>query len=164
MDGHKILLIREKGELRALSALCTHYGAPLIKGAYDGGGSIRCPWHGACFNTKTGDIEDFPVLDSLACHKVEKGSCQIVVKADKRELVNGRRLQMPVEVFENSNVRVVVVGGGAAGHTAVETLRQEGYAGAITLVTKEQHLPYDRPKLSKKLAVKAEQISLRKAE
>ena len=83
--------------------------------------------------------------------------------ANKRELVNGRRLQMPVEVFENYNVRVVVVGGGAAGHTAVETLRQEGYVGAITLVTREQHLPCDRPKLSKNLAVKAEQISLRKA-
>jgi len=163
MDGYKILLIREKGELRALSALCTHYGAPLIKGAYDGGGRIRCPWHGACFNTKTGDIEDFPGLDSLACHKVEERNGQIVVMADKRELVNGRRLQMPVEVLENADVRVVVVGGGAAGHTAVETLRQEGYAGAITLVTREQHLPYDRPKLSKNLAVKAEQISLRKA-
>lgn len=164
MDGYKILLIRDKGELRALSAKCTHYGAPLIKGAYDGaGGTIRCPWHGACFNAKTGDIEDFPGLDSLACHKVEEMNGQIVVQADKRELVSGRRLQVPVEVLANPDVRVVVIGGGAAGHSAVETLRQEGYAGAITLVTKEQHLPYDRPKLSKNLGVKAEQIYLRKA-
>ena len=37
--------------------------------------------------------------------------------------------------------RVVLVGGGAAGNTAVETLRKEKYTGAITLVTKEQHLP-----------------------
>ena len=59
---------------------------------------------------------------------------------------------------------VVVLGGGAAGHTAMETIRQEGYVGAITLVTKKQNLPYDSPKLSKKLAVKAEQISLRIAE
>jgi len=162
MDGYKILLIRDKGELRALSAKCTHYGAPLIKGSYDGG-TIRCPWHGACFDSKTGDIEDFPGLDSLACHKVEEVNGQIVVQADKRELVSGRRLQVPVEVLENPDVRVVVVGGGAAGHTAVETLRQEGYAGAITLVTKEQHLPYDRPKLSKNLGVKAEEIYLRKA-
>ena len=42
--------------------------------------------------------------------------------------------------------------------------RQESYAGAITLLTKEQHLPYDWPKLSKNLAVKAEQISLSKTE
>lgn len=28
-------------------------------------GRVRCPWHGACFNIGTGDIEDFPGLDSL---------------------------------------------------------------------------------------------------
>ena len=42
----------------------------------------------------------------------EERNCQIVVMADKWELVNGRRLQMPVEVLENADVRVVVVGGG----------------------------------------------------
>ena len=60
MDGNKVLLLREQGEVRALGAHCTHYGAPLVRGAYDGGGTVRCPWHGACFNTVTGDIEDFP--------------------------------------------------------------------------------------------------------
>ena len=43
---------------------------------------------------------------------MEERNCQIVVMADKWELVNGRRLQMPVEVLENADVRVVVVGGG----------------------------------------------------
>ena len=56
----QVLLLRERGEVRALGAHCTHYGAPLIRGAYDGGGTVRCPWHGACFNSETGDIEDFP--------------------------------------------------------------------------------------------------------
>lgn len=34
------------------------------------GNRVRCPWHGACFNTKTGDIEEFPGLDSLPTYKV----------------------------------------------------------------------------------------------
>jgi len=44
-----------------------------------------------------------------------------------------------------------VVGGSLAGLRACETLRTEGYQGAITLVGAEAHLPYDRPPLSKKL-------------
>lgn len=34
------------------------------------GGRVRCPWHGACFNVKTGDIEDFPGLDSIPVFEV----------------------------------------------------------------------------------------------
>ncbi len=46
---------------------------------------------------------------------------------------------------------VVVVGASLAGWRAVETLRNEGFAGAITLVGEEPHLPYDRPPLSKQV-------------
>jgi 3-phenylpropionate/trans-cinnamate dioxygenase ferredoxin reductase component len=46
---------------------------------------------------------------------------------------------------------VVVVGAGAAGLTAVETLRGAGFSGRIDLVGAEPHLPYDRPPLSKQV-------------
>ena len=46
---------------------------------------------------------------------------------------------------------VLVVGGGAAGLAAVETLRSEGYAGSLTMVCDEPELPYDRPPLSKQV-------------
>lgn len=34
-------------------------------------GRVRCPWHGACFSVSSGDLEDFPGLDSL--HKFQVG-------------------------------------------------------------------------------------------
>ena len=42
--------------------------------------------------------------------------------------------------------------------------RSEGYKGKVTLISAENHLPYDRPKLSKKLDIKAAEMCLRPAE
>jgi NADPH-dependent 2,4-dienoyl-CoA reductase/sulfur reductase-like enzyme len=47
--------------------------------------------------------------------------------------------------------RIVVVGFSAAGFTAAETLRRSGFAGTLTVIGEETHLPYDRPPLSKEI-------------
>jgi 3-phenylpropionate/trans-cinnamate dioxygenase ferredoxin reductase component len=59
---------------------------------------------------------------------------------------------------------VVVVGASAAGLTAVEALRREGFDGRLTLVGDERQLPYDRPPLSKQVLAgswEPERVSLR---
>lgn len=45
--------------------------------------------------------------------------------------------------------RIVVAGAGQAAAQAVQSLRQGGYAGALTIVGDETALPYQRPPLSK---------------
>lgn len=50
---------------------------------------------------------------------------------------------------------------GPSSVTCAETLRQEGFKGRIVIATKENVLPYDRPKLSKALHLTAEEIQLR---
>ncbi len=60
---------------------------------------------------------------------------------------------------------IAIVGASLAGLRAAETLRHEGYDGRLTLVGSEEHLPYDRPPLSKELLAgewEPEQTALRR--
>lgn len=160
-EDNKILLIKENGQFSAIGDKCSHYGAPLQNGAL-GNGVVRCPWHGACFNTKTGDIEDFPGLDSIPCYKVKvKANGEIRVKAKRSELEKNKRIKIMVPRCENDERTYVVVGGGPSGGIAVETLRQEGFTGRIVFICKENALPYDRVKVSKALDMTAEKLQFR---
>ncbi|WBQ02127.1 NAD(P)/FAD-dependent oxidoreductase [Kribbella sp. CA-293567] len=47
--------------------------------------------------------------------------------------------------------RILVVGASAAGLTAAEALRREGFTEELTIVGDEPHAPYDRPPLSKQI-------------
>ncbi|MGY3567710.1 NAD(P)/FAD-dependent oxidoreductase [Sinomonas sp. RB5] len=44
---------------------------------------------------------------------------------------------------------VVIIGGGHAGIQVADSLRSEGFQGPITIFSDEEHLPYQRPPLSK---------------
>lgn len=146
-DDSKILLVKQNGQLSAIGNKCSHYGALLSTGAL-GAGRVRCPWHGACFNTSTGDIEDFPGLDSIPAYEVqvlEHG--QVRVRARRSDLLANKRIPDMVRRDPNDTRCIVVIGGGPSGGVCVETLRQRGFAGRIVLVCKEDYLPYDRVKV-----------------
>ena len=60
---------------------------------------------------------------------------------------------------------VVIVGGGLAAARTAEQLRRSDYAGPITIVSDEDHLPYDRPPLSKEvLRAETDDVTLKPAE
>jgi 3-phenylpropionate/trans-cinnamate dioxygenase ferredoxin reductase subunit len=67
-----------------------------------------------------------------------------------------RRDMSGVIMSVDSIERVVIVGGGLAAAKTAEALRAEGYAGSIVLFGAENHVPYDRPPLSKEF-LKGEQ-------
>ncbi|XP_041097183.1 apoptosis inducing factor mitochondria associated 4 isoform X2 [Polyodon spathula] len=160
VGNHKVLLVRSEGGYSAVGSLCTHYGASLSKGALSGS-RVRCPWHGACFNIKTGDIEEYPGLDGLPCHKVKIENSKVFVSINKKDLEKTRRVkEMGCRVAGDSST-VLIIGGGPAALVCAETLRQGSYGGRIIMATKEELPPYDRTKLSKAMNVKADGILLR---
>uniref|UniRef100_A0A1A9Z0D9 Rieske domain-containing protein n=1 Tax=Glossina pallidipes TaxID=7398 RepID=A0A1A9Z0D9_GLOPL len=164
IDSKKVLLIKQKGQLHAVGSKCPHYGAPLESGVLSDG-RIRCPWHGACFDIKTGDIENFPGLDSLLCYKVEiSKSGQVGIMTRLKDVGLAKRVKDMVKRDLNDPSTFVVVGGGPAGGICVETLRQQGYAGRLVLISKEAYLPYDRVQISKTTDVKIEALQYRQQE
>ena len=136
------LLVRRGADLLVIGATCTHYGGPLAEGLILGD-TVRCPWHHACFSLRTGAALRPPALSGLPCWRVEQRDGMAFVREE---------LQPPAAPSLSAAGRptsIVIVGGGAAGHAAAETLRQEGYAGAITLLSADASPPCDRPNLSK---------------
>jgi len=72
-------------------------------------------------------------------------------------------------VYEHivGNHGVLIVGGGLAAVRTAEQLRAAGYEGPLTVVGDEDHLPYDRPPLSKEVLSAAkdpEEVILKPAE
>ncbi len=146
LTGHvgneAVLLVRSGSELVAIGATCTHYGGPLAKGLV-GNGTIRCPWHHACFDLHTGEPLRAPALNPLPRWRVEVRDGVAFVRERLAR-------QAPAELQSNAlPPSIVIVGGGAAGNAAAETLRREGYAGPITMLSADSALPCDRPNLSK---------------
>ena len=153
LQGHvgseAVLLVRQGDRVSAVGAYCTHYGAPLVDGIVDGD-TVHCPWHHACFSARTGDATCPPALRPLSRWTVHRALD--LVRVGKRippadpelqgERPKGGKPRNPLE-------RIVIVGGGAAGSAAAETLRREGYDRDIVIVERDTDAPYDRPNLSK---------------
>jgi 3-phenylpropionate/trans-cinnamate dioxygenase ferredoxin reductase subunit len=135
-----VLVIRSGGRFFAVRAQCTHYRGPLADGILVGG-TIRCPLHHACFDLATGDALRAPALDPLPCWRVEQQGATIFVR---------EQLPQPTPRTQTSQpASIVIVGGGAAGLAAADTLRREGYVGSIGIVSADADPPVDRPNLSK---------------
>uniref|UniRef100_A0A8C7QMU4 Rieske domain-containing protein n=1 Tax=Oncorhynchus mykiss TaxID=8022 RepID=A0A8C7QMU4_ONCMY len=137
---HNVLLVRSEGIYSAIGNQCTHYGAPLSKGVLSGH-RVRCPWHGACFNIQTGDLEEYPGMDCLPCHTVKVENNKVYVSVNKKVIITFKYLCVMVCSLS--------VSAGSASLVCAETLRQENFGGRIIMVTRDNLLPYDKTRLSK---------------
>ena len=149
LAGHvgdkSVLLVRQKSQWLAIGAVCTHYSGPLAEGLVVGD-TIRCPWHHACFSLKTGAALRPPALHDVACWRVEERAGKVYVT---EEIKPGGPALVRGTAGGTQPASVVIVGAGAAGDAAAETLRREGYRGKLTLYDPDPDAPYDRPNLSK---------------
>ena len=144
VGGDEVLLVRRGREMFAIGAHCTHYHGPLVDGLVVGD-TVRCPWHHACFDLRTGEALRAPALSPVACWSVEQRDGKIFVR-EKRAQPKPKPRGRPAGAAPE---KIVIVGGGAAGFAAAEMLRREQYQGSIVMLSNDDAAPVDRPNLSK---------------
>ena len=144
-DGEAVMLTRCDGAIVGVGARCPHYGGPLNEGLIVGD-TVRCPWHHAAFSLRTGAMLRPPALGDLPCWSVEERG-ELVVVTGKR--TSDSAASDATRQHPGAPDSIVILGGGAAGAFAANTLRREGYDGAVTIIEAGPSGPYDRPNLSK---------------
>jgi NADPH-dependent 2,4-dienoyl-CoA reductase/sulfur reductase-like enzyme/nitrite reductase/ring-hydroxylating ferredoxin subunit len=140
----QVLLVRRGSEVFAVGGLCSHYHGPLVDGLVVDD-TVRCPWHHACFDLRTGEALRAPALSPISSWSVEQRNGQIIVRQKRTQ----SRLDSGSQISGNPPQKIVIVGGGAAGFAAAQRLRHEKYEGGIVILSNDDAPPVDRPNLSK---------------
>ena len=147
VGDQNVLLVRSGSEIFAIEAECNHYHGPLAEGLVVGH-SIRCPWHHACFDLRTGEATRAPALNPLTVWQVEQEGGHIFVRG-KREQPKPSNKASASKAAAGAPDKIVIVGGGAAGFAVADMLRRQEFKGSIVMLSDDAAAPVDRPNLSK---------------
>lgn len=150
VGDYDVLLVNVAGEVYAVENKCSHYGLPLDKGALCEH-RIRCPFHHACFDVRTGAQLEAPGMDGLPRFAVAVQDGQISVSEEpvKRNGPEALKTHASASGGDRDHYTYAVVGGGTAAAYAVEAIRARDTEGSIVMLSREELPPYDRTKVSK---------------
>lgn len=141
IGGSDAVLVRDGDAFHAVGARCTHLGAPMAEGLLVDG-ELRCPWHHACFDARTGRAAKAPAFDPLPVWPVAVGDGRVWV-------TQAEPLAPPRPAVSLAEGPFVIVGGGAAGYAAAVALKQGAPRARCIVLSEDGHPPYDRTLLTK---------------
>lgn len=79
LEGERIALFNVNGTFYAIGDTCTHSGGPLSEGDLDGD-VVTCPWHGAQFDVKTGEVLGPPADEPVTNYRVKVEGSDILIQ------------------------------------------------------------------------------------
>jgi len=69
VEGKSIALFKLGDEFFAIDDTCPHKGGSLSDGNIEGD-EVECPWHGACFNIRSGKVTLDPADEDVSTYNV----------------------------------------------------------------------------------------------
>jgi nitrite reductase/ring-hydroxylating ferredoxin subunit len=78
--GRKVLLCRVEGSLYALENRCSHALVELSQGWIDGY-AIECPFHGARFDVRSGDVLSPPAREPIEAFDVVESDAGVEIRS-----------------------------------------------------------------------------------
>ena len=79
VKGKPIALVNVDGKFFAVDNTCTHRGGPLAEGEISGH-EVTCPWHGARFDVRTGEVAGPPAQKGVARYGVRVTGTDVEVE------------------------------------------------------------------------------------
>ena len=140
-DDSIILITRDDSTFHAFDGKCPHAGADLGNGLRCGH-RVVCPWHHATFDSRDGTLLEPIAIEGLTQYQITDHGDSVLVDTSAK-------INQKVKNDKLTETHTIIVGGGGAGFMTAHQLRNTGYAGKITLISKEAKAPYNRPLLSK---------------
>lgn len=140
-DDSIILITRDDDEYHAFDGKCPHAGADLGDGLRCGH-RVVCPWHHASFDSRDGSLLEPIATEGLTQY-------ELINDGDSVTVNTSATINKPIENDKLTDTHTIIVGGGGAGFMTAHQLRQGGYGGKITMISKDDKAPYNRPLLSK---------------
>jgi nitrite reductase (NADH) small subunit len=80
-EGRSLALFNVSGTFYAIDNTCTHMGGPLGEGDL-AGEVVTCPWHGAQFNVRTGEVLAPPARIGVRSFAVQVQGDDVLVELD----------------------------------------------------------------------------------
>ncbi len=140
-DDSIILITRDDSTFHAFDGKCPHAGADLGTGLRCGN-RVVCPWHHATFDSSDGTLLEPVATEGLTQY-------ELIDDGDSITVNTASKVDKTIANDQLIDTHTVIVGGGGAGFMTAHQLRNTGYGGKITLISKDDKAPYNRPLLSK---------------
>lgn len=96
-SGDAVCLVRHNGEISAVSDICTHQHFSMSLGDLLEDGTLQCAWHGAQYDSRTGEVKEVPATGPLPVFQIRLEGDVILVGPRCRR-IDGK--------YEPSTVRV----------------------------------------------------------